>query len=397
MTTINLLSSFWQGFQITDVSIKDYNLWISLSPIAPAYCGCCGRKCLSIHDSTVRHVRDLSCFEYQTFLNVQLRRVNCSFCGIKTEHTSWLKPYARITERLRSYTESLCRILPISHVAHHLNLHWSTVKNIDKSRLIREVPEPDYSNITHLVMDEFALHKGHRYATVIADAHSRQVLWLGEGRTRQSIKPFFDELGSHRHNIKAVAMDMNTAFDLEVKEHCPQAEVVYDLFHVIAKYGREVIDRVRVDRANELKYDKKARRAVKRGRWLLLKNQENLKNGQEIKLKELLIANKPLSIVYLMKQALKDIWFCSSVKEAFRNWKSWYKKVEEAEIPALKQFARKLKPYARGIIASAIHPLNTSVLEGMNNKIKVIKRMAYGYRDTFYFFMKIKDAFPGKT
>ena len=106
-----------------------------------------------------------------------------------------------------------------------------------------------------------------------------------------------------------------------------------------------------MDRANELKYDKKARRAVKRVLWLLLKNQESLIKGPEIKLKELLIANKTLSIVYLMKQALKDIWFCSSLKEAFRNWKSWYKKVEEAEMPALKQIARKLRLYERGIIA----------------------------------------------
>jgi transposase len=397
MNTINFLSSFWQGFQINDFTFHNQQLWIHLIPTDIAYCGSCGRQCSSIHDTTERKVRDLSCFEYQTYLKVQLRRVECPFCGIKTELISWLKPYARITERLRSYVEGLCCLLPISHVAQHLNLHWSTVKDIDKSRLIRDVPEPDYTDITHLMMDEFALHKGHRYATVIADAHSRQVLWIGEGRSRENIRPFFDELGAHCHNIKAVAMDMNTSFDLEVKKHCPQAEVVYDLFHVIAKYGREVIDRVRVDRANELKNDKQARRFVKQGRWLLLKNHENLKDGQDVKLQELLNANQPLSVVYMMKQALKDIWFCTSVKEAFTNWKSWFRQVRESNIPALKQFARKLRPYARGILASAMYPLNTSVLEGMNNKIKVIKRMAYGYRDTFYFFLKIKDAFPGKT
>lgn len=396
MQTLNPLSSFWQGFQIKDFYFKAHQLWVLLIPVGNATCGSCGRSCRSIHDSAVRTVRDLCCFEYRTFLKVQLRRVNCCFCGIKTEHVNWLRPYARITERLRRYVEGLCRLLPISHIANHLKLHWSTIKEIDKSRLIRDVPAPDYSNVKQLVMDEFALHKGHRYATVIADAHTRQVLWVGAGRSRECIKPFFEELGTHCSNIEAVAMDMNTAFDLEVKEHCPQAEVVYDLFHVIAKYGREVIDRVRVDRANELKHDKQARRSVKRGRWLLLKNKENLKEEQEVKLRELLEANEPLSMVYLMKQALKDIWFCSSVKEAFRNWRSWIRQVKESGIQPLIQFTRKLRPYARGILASAIYPLNTSVLEGMNNKIKVIKRVAYGYRDIAYFFLKIRDAFPGK-
>lgn len=97
----------------------------------------------------------------------------------------------------------------------------------------------------------------------------------GIGRTRESIRPFFEQLGEHCVNIQAVAMDQNTAYDLEVKQHCPNAEVVYDLFHVVAKYGREVIDRVRVDQANELREDKPARQAVKRSRWLLLKNQSN--------------------------------------------------------------------------------------------------------------------------
>ena len=89
-------------------------------------------------------------------------------------------------------------------------------------------------------MDEFALHKGHRYATVIMDAERTRVLWVGHGNSREAVRPFFELLGKHCQQIEAVAMDMNTAFDLEVKKHCPQAEVVYDLFHVVARYGRDV-------------------------------------------------------------------------------------------------------------------------------------------------------------
>ena len=130
-------------------------------------------------------------------------------------------------------------------------------------------------------MDEFALYKGHRYASVVLDADTRRVLWIGEGRSRAAVRPFFESLGRQGcARIEAVAMDMNTAFDLEVRLHCPKARIVYDLFHVVAKYGREVIGRVRVDAANRLRHDKPARRVVKHSHWLLLRNPVGLNAGE---------------------------------------------------------------------------------------------------------------------
>lgn len=190
-------------------------------------------------------------------------------------------------------------------------------------------------------------------------------------------------------------MDMNTSFDLEVKEQCPQAEVVYGLFHVVAKFGREVVDRVRVDQANALREDKPARRVIKRSRWLLLRNRNNLSQDQEVKLSQLLEANQPLSTVYLLKTSLKEIWYAPTVWEGYRRWRAWYRLCLQSEIPAVIHFADKLKKYLRGILSSARYRMHTSLIEGVNNKIKVIKRMAYGYRDNDYFFLKIKAAFPG--
>ncbi|MFO5782855.1 ISL3 family transposase, partial [Klebsiella pneumoniae] len=119
------------------------------------------------------------------------------------------------------------------------------LKQLDKRRLEAAVGAFEPGDVRRLVMDEFALHKGHRYATVIMDAERTRVLWVGHGNSREAIRPFFELLGERCQQIEAVAMDMNTAFDLEVKQHCPRAEVVYDLFHVVARYGREVIDRIR--------------------------------------------------------------------------------------------------------------------------------------------------------
>lgn len=394
MTISNFFESVWQGFTVQSFSDEDQYLSICLQSAQKLKCPRCGHTALSAHDSKVRQIKEAPILGKRVLLFVPVRRVKC--CGIRTEEISWLHPRHYITKLFQAYLEGFCKLMPISHVSKQFDLHWETVRNVDKARLARKVPDTDYSQVTQIMMDEFALHKGHRYATVVADVHTQKVLWIGEGRSRESIRPFFEEMGEHCQHIEAVAMDMNTAFDLEVKMHCPNAEVVYDLFHVIAKYGRDVIDRVRVDRANELKHDKSARAVVKRGRWLLLRNRRNLDIDQEAKLNDLLEANQNLSTVYILKEALKEIWFCSTIQKAYFAWKYWYRKVEEAQIDCLTIFARRLKPYMRGIIASAKYPLGTNTIEGMNNKIKVIKRMAYGYRDSTYFFLKIKDAFPGK-
>lgn len=391
-----LCSLFWKGYSVDSVkSLGERHLLLTLTPCGIAFCGGCGQGCMSIHETVSRRIRDCDLLDCRLSLEVPVRRVSCPQCGTRREQIDWLSRHSRMTDRLIRYTEELCRILPIQHVAAHVGLSWHTVKRIDHQRLLRELPEVDLSQTRRLIMDEFALHKGHRYASVIADADTRQVLWIGEGRTREAVRPFFEQLGVHCNQIEAVAMDQNTAFDLEVKRYCPNAEVIYDLFHVVAKYGREVIDRVRVDQANALRHDKKGRQAVKRSRWLLLKNQENLTDQQQVNLDELMSTNQPLAQVYVLKQQLKELWRCWDVWSAFKQWRQWWRICQETGLKPLLTFAKRLRPYLRGILASAKYPLNTSVLEGMNNKIKVIKRMAYGFRDTEYFFLKIKHAFPG--
>lgn len=392
-----LCSLFWEGYTLyKHRQLSTKHLLFTLEALNDPICGGCGHSSPHVHDQSIRRIRDCDLLDQRLSIELVVRRVSCERCGPKTEQVSWLPSQSRQTWRLIRQVESMCEEQPVKHVSNRLGLPWHTVKRIDKARLLRELPLVDYSRLRRLVMDEFALHKGHRYASVIADADTRQVLWIGEGRTRESIRPFFEQLGEHCQHIEAVAMDQNSAFDLEVKAHCPNAEVVYDLFHVVAKYGREVIDRVRVDQANELREDKPARRAVKRSRWLLLKNKDNLSEEELVKLEELMDANQSLAQVYVLKEQLKELWRCASPWQAFKQWKTWWRLCRESKLKPLLAFARKLRPYLRGILASAKYPLNTSVLEGMNNKIKVIKRMAYGFRDTEYFFLKIKHAFPGK-
>jgi transposase len=398
MHQTNLLDLFWEGFQLIDHQVLgDQQLLITLEARSLPRCSSCGKASERVHDTHLRRVRERNLFDHRVWLEVPVRRVSCVRCGVRVEQINWLDGRRHMTVALRCYVETLVRILPIKHVADHLELHWHTVKRIDKQRLLREVVEPDRNRLRWLLMDEFALHKGHRYATVVSCAETQQIIWIGEGRSRQAIRPFFVWLGAACARIEAVAMDMNTAFDLEVQQHCPQAAVVYDLFHVVAKFGREVIDRVRVDQANQLREDRPARRVIKRSRWLLLRNHQNLTEEQAVRLDELLAANQPLTTVYLLKAQLKELWYAPNEAIARQRWREWYRLAMESGLKPLITFARRLKPYLEGIITSARFRLQTSVLEGMNNRIKVIKRMAYGYRDTDYFFLKIRAAFPGKV
>lgn len=397
----NPLELFWEGFAVDSyLQTAPDSLLIKLKATQESAPKCrrCKLSTSSIHDTRVRRVRERDLLHYRVWLEIPIRRVRCAVCGPTQEYISWLPDRRHLTTGMVSWIETLVRLLPVQHVARLLGVHWHTIKSIDHQRLKREIIEPDRAQIRRLIMDEFALFKGHRYATVVIDSDTQQVLWVGEGRSRAAVRPFFEWLGPDAcARIEAVAMDMNTAMDLEVQLHCPKARVVYDLFHVVAKFGREVIDRVRVDQANQLRHDKPARKIVKRSRWLLLRNKNNLNHDQAIKLEELLSANRSLMTVYLLKDQLKELWYAPSEIEAKQRWRDWLAMAMSSGLPPVIQFAKRLSGYIEGIIASAVYSMSTSVLEGMNNKIKVIKRMAYGYRDNDYFFLKIKAAFPGKA
>ena len=401
------VSGGWEGYAVGTVqripagesgrSREELN--IELLPIAnhPRRCSGCALMVCSIHDVEERWVRDLPAFGADSWLLVHRVRVACPLCGPKLEDLSWLESYSRITVRLAESVARMCRVLPIKHVADEYALDWKTVKAIDKAYLTRTLGPPDLDGVEQIVMDEFAIQKGHRYATVILEPNAKRVLWVCRGRGREDIRGFFELLGSERRaKLKAAAMDMNGAYAEELRAWCPDAKVVYDLFHVVVKYGREVVDRVRVDEANRLRHDKRSRKLIKGARWLLLKNKNNLRKKEDrVRLRELLSANRQLTAVYVMKDDLKGLWGYRQVAAAKNFWRSWYARAVHSRIRPLITFAKKLKGYLSGILSHCRWPLHTSILEGINNKIKVIKRMAYGFRDDEYFFLKIRDAFPG--
>lgn len=398
----------WEGYDIGTIQRfapgeqgPTAEVWVELHAM-PGHrmcCSGCGRFTDKVHDVEERWVRDLPILDAQTHLLIQRRRAACPHCGPRVELLPWLEPYARVTTRLAAAVATLCRALTIKDAAAYFGLGWDAVKAIHKAHLDRTLNPPDLDGVQEIVMDEFALFKGHRYATVILEPKSRRVLWVGKGRDRESVRPFFELLGKRRcAGVRAVGMDMTAAYAAEVHAHCPAAEIVYDRFHVIAKFGRDVIDPVRTAESRRPEHDQAGRRLIKGSRWLLLRNMDTIKKPEDrVRLCDLLAANQNLLTVYLLKDDLKHLWDYRSPRHARRFWQSWKARALESGLDRLKTFARRLEAFIDGIIAHARFPLNTSILEGVNNTIKVIKRTAYGFRDLDYFFLKIRAAFPGKT
>lgn len=400
---VTALLGEWEGYRIGTVQRfaagkqgPRPQVWIELiRGCGPFVCLGCGRSWDRPHDWEERWVRDLPILDAETHLLFQRFRVDCPDCGRRVERLSWLAKHGRVTRRLAESVARLCKVASVKDVAEFHGLSWDAVKRIDKAYLQEQLGEPDLSSLTLLAMDEFAIKRGHRYATIFVEPERKEVLWVCRGRSRQDIRPFFARLAEKgRKRIEAVAMDMNAAYEAEVRDQCPDAEIVYDQFHVVAKYGREVIDKLRSTEAKR-QTNRGERQVIKGSRWLLLRNRENLKRKDRVRLRELLAANRRLATVYVLKDDLKSLWDYRYPRYAMDFFREWYARAIRSRIEPLKRFARQLREKINGILAHCQYPLHTSLLEGIMNKIKVIKRIAYGFRDDEYFFLKIRAAFPG--
>ena len=377
---ITALLGGWEGFELTSVQRESPSgdapprIVLELRPVPnhPKRCSRCGEVVVEIHDLSERRVRDLPILEAETWLVFPRARLQCPRCGPTVEAVSWLDRYQRMTTRLAAAIARLAQVLPIKQVAAWFSVGWETVKQIDQRALERRLGPVDLSTVRVIAIDEFAIQRGHRYATVVVEVPTKRVLWVGRGRGREDLRPFFTLLGpAGCARLEAVVMDMSPAYHEEVRAHCPDVRLVYDLFHVVAKYGREVIDRVRVDETNRLAapggpnddLTRARRRVIKGARWLLLKNRANVtKHADRVRLRDLLAANRALFIVYVLKDDLKRLWRFRYPGAARRFWRAWYRRAMSSRIPALRHFATNLAARIDGVINHCRYPLHTGLL-----------------------------------
>ena len=356
-------------------------------------CHQCRSPSLKIHSREERVIRDLNLASTRIWLRCHYRKVFCPCCKrILTEELDLFIPYQRVTKRLACYIHELCKVLTVKEVADHLGLNWKTVRKIDKHFLEEEYGKTDYQGLRILAVDEIAIRKGHRYLTIVLDYLSGRVVWVGKHRRVSTLIMFFNKMPKKkRDEIEAIVMDMWDPYILAVQKKVPHVKIVFDLFHVVSQFSR-VIDKVR--NAEYRKASKKNKSVFKGARYLLLKNRSNVRRTKDREqLKQLLELNEVINTVLILKDKLKHIWTYKSRGWANKAIDEWCALARSIDHPQVRTFAKMLDRYRYGILNHCDYPIHTSKLEGVNNKIKVIKRKAYGYHDSRYFSLKIIQAF----
>jgi transposase len=279
--------------------------------------------------------------------------------------------------------------MPISDVARWLDISWNTVKEIHKSHLGKKYGKPSLKGLSQLAIDEISIGKGHKYLTVVLNLETGAVVFVGEGKGTESLQPFWEKLGRRKKRIKAVTIDMSAAFTKAVRENLPKAKLVYDHFHVVKLYNEKLSElRRELFRTTE---DADQKASLKGISWILLKNPENLDSTRKEsrRLAEALSANEPLTKAYYMKEDLRRIWSAGSREEAEEVLENWLKMGRESGVKMLEKFAQTLEDHREGILNYHESRITTGPLEGTNNKIRVLQRRAYGYRDREYLKLRI--------
>ncbi len=354
------------------------------------WCPACGSDDVIGRGQTCRRFRTVSIGGKPVYLVLAVPRVECRRCGaVRQVKIGFADPRVTYTKSFRRYALELSRYMTIKDVAEHLGISWDVIKEIQKADLQRRFGRPKLRHLRQIAIDEISTAKGHRYLTIVLDLESGAVVHVGRGKGGDALKDFWTRLRRSGAKIEAVATDMSPAYIDAVATHLPKATLVFDRFHVIKLYNDKLSD---LRRALYHQFQDTMEKNVLKGvRWLLLKRPENLdptRNEPE-RLEEALRLNEPLAIAYYLKEELNEVWEQDDEEAAQALLMDWITYAESTGIRMLRQFARTLRFHARGILAYYDYPISTGPLEGTNNKIKTMKRQAYGFRDPEFLKLKI--------
>ena len=317
----------------------------------------------------------------------------CQSCGkVKHEKLAWLADNPLYTKRFAWYVGRRCRAAPIQAVARELRLDWHTVKELEKQYLREQLRRAGLPGPRVSGSEELSIKKGHKYRIVVSDLERRRVLWFGgKDRSEASMDLFYQELGAKKsHKIRLAVMDMWKPFRTSTLKpaHAPQAAILFDKFHVLRHLG-EALDKVR--KAEYARLKGKDRQFVKGQKYTLLSRREHLTLEGRQALQKLLAVNKRLHTAYLLKEAFGQLWSYQKEGWARHFFANWQAALKWQRLKPYEQFAEMIERHWAGI-AAFCHPENKVALgfvEGLNNKIRVIQRRAYGLRDEEYLRLKI--------
>lgn len=354
-------------------------------------CPKCGNRHLVKNGYRIRDFLGLPIGGRKVILRMKVQRYKCRNGSCDYDQQEYI-PFATgsrsYTRRFAKYAVDLLRGMTLQDAANHLGVTWDTVKDIHSNYLRRHYSPPSLKGVENIGIDEFAVKKGRLYKTIVVDLDTGRIVYVGEGKGADALDRFWKRCRRHHVQIRHVATDLSSAFISSVMENCPGAVHVFDHFHVV-KLMNERLDDIRKN-VFHMERNVNRRKVIKGTRYLLLANGEDIFDKRhKTRLENALAMNEPLSKAYYLKERLREIWSQANREQAEAVLDDWVKQAGESKIPQLQRMAATLLAHKRGILAWYECHISTGKVEGINNKIKVMKRNAYGFRDERYFKLRL--------
>lgn len=312
-------------------------------------------------------------------------------CGqVKSEKLDWLSDNPFYTKRLAFHVGRRCRSSSIKDVAKELHLDWKTVKDLEKQYMREQLRRTGKARPKVIGIDEISVRRGHEYRIVVSDLEKHKPIWFGgQDRTETSMDEFYQFIGEKASkNIRLAVMDMWKAFEKSAKKNAPQTAILYDKFHVMKHLG-EALDKVRKQEYARLADTD--RKYIKGQKYILLSNRENLTLDGKASLKTLLAVNKRLNTAYLLKESFGQLWNYQTEGWARRFFDNWKNSLKWQKLEPYEKFTELIERHWDGIAAYSKpeNKVSLGFVEGLNNKIRVFQRRAYGLRDEEYLRLKV--------
>ena len=325
------------------------------------------------------------------YLEIEVRRVPCRSCtGVKREQLAFLADNPFYTKRFAHYVGRRCRQGTIKDIAKELNLDWDTVKTLEMQYMRAQLAKAGTPGPKAIGIDEISIRKGHTYRIVVSDLIRHRPIWFGgEDRSEASMALFYDWLGDKKsRGVRLAVMDMWKPFRNATLARAPQAAILFDKFHIMRHLG-EALDKVR--KSEYARLSGRDRRYIKGQKYTLLSHRENLSLEGRQALKTLLAANKRLNTAYLLKESFGQLWDYEREGWARRFFENWRAALKWQRLEPYEKFAQMIDRHWGGIAAycKPENKVSLGFVEGLNNKIRVIRRRAYGLRDEQYLRLKV--------
>lgn len=379
-----------QGFRIESVEKKDSELLVTIEPDLRYHprCGVCGTPGCYRDTLPKRYFRHVPIWGIDVNLVYSPCRVRCAeCCGIHVEQLPWSAGKRRLTKAFAVTIATWARQLTWLQVARLFGCSWGTVAAAVAYVVTFGMAHRDFAEVTHIGIDEISRQKGHVYLTNVYDLKTGTLIWSTEGRSTDSLDSFFSFFGPERtEKLKGICCDMWPAFIKAVKAKAPQATLVFDKFHIVKKLT-EAVDIVRRQEISEK--GKEHKKLVAGSRYIWLKNPWNLSDRQKASLGYLETLNLTIHRAYLLKESFRDFWQSETKDVAAKVLNQWCSWADESEIKPMQDVADLIRRHEENILTYFDMPISNGIVEGLNNKAKVISHRAYGFRTAKNFILNL--------